>query len=88
MRTSGFWVSLRSWRSSSSGCIHSSPFCIVFFNEASLSTTVHVQHPNRLFPQDGVLVSTTSGHSAALAFWYSVSRSRLLDPHGLGCCSK
>ena len=66
---SGSWVSLSSWRSSSRGYIHSSPFSMVFFSEVSLSTTVHVQHPNLLFPQEGVLESTTSGHSAALAFW-------------------
>jgi hypothetical protein len=31
--------------------------------DRSFSTTVHTQHPNRLVPQLGVVVSTTSGHS-------------------------
>ena len=35
----------------------------MFSMERSRSTTVHTQHPNREFPQLGVVLSTTTGHS-------------------------
>lgn len=41
----------------------SSSFLIIASIERSLSTTAVTQQPNRLFPQLGVVVSTTSGHS-------------------------
>lgn len=78
-----------SLRSSNNGSIHSfsSSFWIIACIDRSLSTRVHTQQPNRLSPQLGVLVSTTSGHSpSGEAPWYIVSRSLLLCPHGLGIC--
>ena len=87
-RRAGSCVAFSSSRSSSSGSIHSAPFSTVFLSDSSLSTTVHVQHPNLVPPHDGVLASTTSGHSAAFASLYMASRSRLLAPHGLLCCRR
>ena len=49
-----------------------------------LKATGNVQHPNRLLPHEGVVVSTTSGHSPAWAFLYIVTKSRLLLPQGDG----
>src|SRR5439155_13170403 len=69
-RSSGLSSSLRSSRS---GVIHtfSSSFLIIASMERSWSTTVHTQQPNRLVPQLGVVVSTTSGHSPPSdAPWY------------------
>src|SRR5262249_40234030 len=43
---------------------------------------------NRLLPHDGVVLSTTSGHSPACALRYIVTRSRLLFPHGEGAESR
>src|SRR5262249_5571660 len=78
-------------RRSSSGSIHSfsSSFWIIADIDLSLSTSVHVQHPNRLSPQLGLLASTTSGHSpSGEAPWYIVSSSLLEYPHGLPTCMR
>src|SRR5208283_3719846 len=57
--------------------------------DRSLSTNVQTQQPNRLVPQLGVEVSTTSGHSPpSVAPWY-IPRSDLLScPHGFFTCIK
>src|SRR5438105_8330826 len=85
-RSSGLSSSLRSSRS---GVIHtfSSSFLIIASIDGSLSTTVHTQQPNRLVPQLGVVVSTTSGHSPPSdAPWY-MPRSDLLSwPKGFLTC--
>src|SRR5574340_410502 len=86
--TLGFCVDARRSRYSSIGSNHSSPFSTMASIDLSLLTTVHTQHPNRLFPQEGVVVSTTNGHSPACALRYIVTRSLLLFPHGEGTCSR
>jgi hypothetical protein len=48
------------FRNSSDGSSHSSPFSTMASIEASRFTTVQIQHPKRMFPHDGVVVSTTS----------------------------
>lgn len=47
------------------------------------STTVQVQHPNRLLPHEGVVLSTTNGHSPALESLYIAAKSRLEVPQGV-----
>src|SRR5687768_10816339 len=80
----GSFVVASQSRKSSIGAIHSSPFSIIASMLLSRSTTVQTQQPNRLLPHDGVLVSTTSGHSPAFAFRYIATRSLFLFPHGDG----
>src|SRR5690606_39322230 len=47
-------------------------------------TTVHVQHPKRLFPHEGVLLSITSGHSPWFDPLYNSSNSWFDPPQGHG----
>ena len=55
--------------------------------DLSCSTRVHTQHPNRLSPQLGVVVSTTKGHSlSALAPRYMLSSALLSYPQGFVTC--
>src|SRR5262245_59670250 len=75
-------------RKSSIGDIQSSSFSIRASIVRSRSTTVHTLHPKRLFPHEGVFVSTTKGHSPAFAFRYIATRSRLLFPQGQGVDSR
>ena len=78
-----------SFRSSRSGVIQtfSSSFLIMASIDRSLSTTVQTQQPNRLVPQLGVELSTTSGHSPpSVAPWYMPSSDLLSWPHGFFTC--
>ena len=54
---------------------HSSPFSTNASIEVSRLTTVHVQHPKRLFPQEGVVLSMTKGHSPLCALRWRVTKS-------------
>src|ERR1035437_9287604 len=65
-------VSTKKSLTSCNGIIHSSPLSIKASMLLSFFTTVHTQHPKRLLPQLGVVVSITRGQSPPVAFLYNV----------------